>query len=195
MTSDSFIEVVQDAVDLTGMTEIPMDDRTRLLSDNGPGYVSRAFGDYLRLGWDQTHPGLAIPSARSRLTGPCQYGGNLGSSVLHRADTLIWLQLPWWVIFWRSFKRSICRARDRNLICGENVESWRHTVFSRESLLLWYIKLALGGGYNRSIARREQRIREAGGHATVVYLTPARLSTCAKTTWFCSSRNSDLIRT
>ena len=49
MTSDSFIEVVQDAVDLTGMTEIPMDDRTRLLSDNGPGYVSRAFGDYLRL--------------------------------------------------------------------------------------------------------------------------------------------------
>ena len=49
MTSDSFIEVVQDAVDLTGMTEIPLDDRTRLLSDNGPGYVSRAFGDYLRL--------------------------------------------------------------------------------------------------------------------------------------------------
>jgi len=51
MTSDSFIEVVQDAVDLTGMTEIPLDDRTRLLSDNGPGYVSRAFGDYLRLVW------------------------------------------------------------------------------------------------------------------------------------------------
>ncbi len=37
VTSDSFIEVVQDAVDLTGMTEIPMEDRTRLLSDNGPG--------------------------------------------------------------------------------------------------------------------------------------------------------------
>jgi len=49
MTSDSFIEVVQDAVDLTGMTEVSLDDRTRLLSDNGPGYVSRAFGDYLRL--------------------------------------------------------------------------------------------------------------------------------------------------
>ncbi len=49
MTSDSFIEVVQDAVDLTGMTEVALDDRTRLLSDNGPGYVSRAFGDYLRL--------------------------------------------------------------------------------------------------------------------------------------------------
>ena len=49
MTSDSFIEVVQDAVDLTGMTEVPMEDRTRLLSDNGPGYVSRSFRDYLQL--------------------------------------------------------------------------------------------------------------------------------------------------
>ena len=29
MTSTSFIEVVQDAVDLTGMTEVPLDDRTR----------------------------------------------------------------------------------------------------------------------------------------------------------------------
>ena len=49
MTSDSFIEVVQEAVDHTGMTEIPVADRTRLLSDNGSGYVSRAFNDYLHL--------------------------------------------------------------------------------------------------------------------------------------------------
>ena len=31
------------------MTEVPVADRTKLLSDNGSGYVSRAFGDYLRL--------------------------------------------------------------------------------------------------------------------------------------------------
>ena len=31
------------------MTEIPVQDRTRLLSDNGSGYVSRAFRDYLHL--------------------------------------------------------------------------------------------------------------------------------------------------
>ena len=49
MTSDSFIEVVQEAVDETGMTEIPVENRTSLLSDNGPGYVSRAFNDYLHL--------------------------------------------------------------------------------------------------------------------------------------------------
>ena len=31
------------------MTEIPVADRTKLLSDNGSGYVSRAFDDYLHL--------------------------------------------------------------------------------------------------------------------------------------------------
>jgi transposase InsO family protein len=49
MTSDSFIEVVQEAVDRTGMTEVSVADRTSLLSDNGSGYVSRAFNDYLHL--------------------------------------------------------------------------------------------------------------------------------------------------
>ena len=47
MTSDSFIEVVQEAVDRTGMDQVPVTHRTSLLSDNGPGYVSRAFRDYL----------------------------------------------------------------------------------------------------------------------------------------------------
>ena len=49
MTSDSFIEVIQEAVDMTGMTEVPMADRIRLLSYNGSGYASRAFNGYLRL--------------------------------------------------------------------------------------------------------------------------------------------------
>ena len=49
MTTDSLIQVVQLAVDRTSMTEVPLEDRTRLLSDNGSGYVSRAFRDYLNL--------------------------------------------------------------------------------------------------------------------------------------------------
>ncbi len=49
MTSDSLIQVVQLAIDATGMSEVPLEDRTRLLSDNGSGYVSRAFRNYLRL--------------------------------------------------------------------------------------------------------------------------------------------------
>jgi putative transposase len=49
MSANSLIEVVQQAVDATGMTDVPVEDRTRLLSDNGSGYVSRAFRDYLNL--------------------------------------------------------------------------------------------------------------------------------------------------
>jgi putative transposase len=49
MSANSLVEVVQEAVDVTGMTDVPVEDRTRLLSDNGAGYVSRAFRDYLNL--------------------------------------------------------------------------------------------------------------------------------------------------
>ena len=49
MLANSLIEVVQEAVDATGMTEVPVEDRTKLLSDNGAGYVSRAFREYLYL--------------------------------------------------------------------------------------------------------------------------------------------------
>jgi transposase InsO family protein len=49
MAAPSLIEVVQQAVDLTNMTDVPIEDRTTLLSDNGPGYLSRRFTQYLRL--------------------------------------------------------------------------------------------------------------------------------------------------
>ena len=49
MTVASLIEVVQGAVDVTGMTGEPVDDRTRLLTDNGPGHIARAFREYLQL--------------------------------------------------------------------------------------------------------------------------------------------------
>jgi putative transposase len=49
MAADSLIEVVQQAVDATGMTDVPVTHRIKLLSDNGSGYISRAFNDYLNL--------------------------------------------------------------------------------------------------------------------------------------------------
>jgi transposase InsO family protein len=49
MAAGSLIDVVQGAVDATGMTDVPLEDRTKLLSDNGPGYLSGQFNGYLRL--------------------------------------------------------------------------------------------------------------------------------------------------
>jgi putative transposase len=49
MTGGSLEDVVQQAVDFTGMTDVPLEDRTVLLSDNGAGYISQQFNQYLRL--------------------------------------------------------------------------------------------------------------------------------------------------
>jgi len=49
MAATSLIAVVQKAVDITGMTDVLVENRTVLLSDNGSGYLSRQFGEYLRL--------------------------------------------------------------------------------------------------------------------------------------------------
>ena len=49
MAAGSLIDVVQQAMDLTGMTDVTVEDRTALRSDNGPGYLPRQFNDYLRL--------------------------------------------------------------------------------------------------------------------------------------------------
>ena len=49
MAATSLIDVVQKAVDITGMTDVPVENRTVLLSDNGSGYLSRQFVEYLRL--------------------------------------------------------------------------------------------------------------------------------------------------
>ena len=51
MTGDSLIQVLQLGVDLPQVDtpSHPLEDRTRLLSDNGSGYVSRSFRGYLNL--------------------------------------------------------------------------------------------------------------------------------------------------
>jgi putative transposase len=49
MTSASISEVVERGVEFTGMKNVPVEDRTRLVSDNGSSYLSHAFEDYLRM--------------------------------------------------------------------------------------------------------------------------------------------------
>lgn len=49
MAAPSLIEVVQEAVDVTQMSDVPVEDKTTLLSDNGSGYLSRRFSQYLSL--------------------------------------------------------------------------------------------------------------------------------------------------
>ncbi len=67
------------------------------------------------------------------------YYSVLRDLVVGQADTVIWVNMPWRVVFWRIFLRAIRRASDRQRVCGDNYENWRHTFLSRKSLLWWYI--------------------------------------------------------
>jgi RNA-directed DNA polymerase len=41
--------VVEQAIAWTGVQGVPVEDRTRLVTDNGPGYISHAFEQYLAM--------------------------------------------------------------------------------------------------------------------------------------------------
>ena len=60
--------------------------------------------------------------------------------LLDRADTMIWLDLPFRVTFGRVLCRTLKRRRDREVLWNGNVEPPLHTFFtSREHILRWAV--------------------------------------------------------
>ena len=47
MTGETTSQLIQQAVEATGMLDVPLQQKVRLLSDNGSGYVSGPFNEYL----------------------------------------------------------------------------------------------------------------------------------------------------
>jgi adenylate kinase family enzyme len=81
--------------------------------------------------------------------------GNYGDArdlVLPRADTVVWLHLPFRTVYSRLVKRTLVRSAKGAELWNGNRESWRQTLFSRESMLWWGIKTR---------TRTHERIREA----------------------------------
>jgi len=79
----------------------------------------------------------AINTSRGGWIVDGNYSSRLESLVTGQCDTVIWIDLPWSVMFWRITLRAISRAITGEEICGENIESWRQ-MFSHNSLL-WYL--------------------------------------------------------
>ena len=73
---------------------------------------------------------------------------------LSRADTIVWLHIPWRVSFWRVLKRTVSRAWTKEPVYENSParESWRLSFLSRNSILWWSIHHHRAGV--RSIRRR-----------------------------------------
>ncbi len=56
------------------------------------------------------------------------------------ATHLLWLRLPFPVVFWRLFKRTMRRIFTKEPIAGGNIETFKHQFFSKDSIFLWVLK-------------------------------------------------------
>lgn len=60
--------------------------------------------------------------------------------VWDRADTVVWLDLPFRVHLWRILSRGLRRSVRRELLWGTNRETLRSNFLSRNALLWWLFK-------------------------------------------------------
>ena len=83
-----------------------------------------------------------------------------------RGTTVIWLNYPFRVVFWRALCRTVRRAATREELFSGNRESFRKSFFSRDSILLWVIT-----SYRR-LRRNYRRILDSGDfpHLRVIEL-------------------------
>lgn len=89
--------------------------------------------------------------------------------VLPKAETVVWLRLPFPLVFWRLLKRTVTRAWTGESLWGTNYESWRQSFLSRDSILLWCI--THWRAHIRGIA---ESLHEISHHADVVVLRSMR---------------------
>ena len=67
------------------------------------------------------------------------YHGKLGTSVVERADTVVFLDLPHRVALRRVLWRTLSRAAKREELWNGNRETFRN-AFSRDSIVWWVIR-------------------------------------------------------
>ncbi|MFT7131416.1 MAG: hypothetical protein ACI81O_000118 [Cyclobacteriaceae bacterium] len=57
-----------------------------------------------------------------------------------RATTMIWLNYSFGLVLFRAFTRSVIRAATRQPLFSGNIETFRQTFLSRESIIWWVLK-------------------------------------------------------
>jgi adenylate kinase family enzyme len=84
--------------------------------------------------------------------------------LLAEADTVIWLRLPFFVVYPRLVKRTLRRAVTRELLWGTNRERWRD-VLGPQSMLIWGIT-----NWKAHFRKTRARLRSAPPGVRIVVL-------------------------
>lgn len=89
--------------------------------------------------------------------------------VWSRADTIIWLNYRFSLVLYRALKRTITRLINREKVCNGNVESFRQSFFSRDSILLWVLHTYARNKRNYTTILRQP---EYAGHRVIELNSP-----------------------
>ena len=110
-----------------GLAYIDLDELHHL-----PGWQERPVEDFRRLLRE------AIRGERWVVAG--NYTDRAQHITWPAADTLIWLDMPFWPNFWRLLKRTLHRVYTGEKICNGNTEELFKQFFTKDSILLWFLK-------------------------------------------------------
>jgi adenylate kinase family enzyme len=86
----------------------------------------------------QARVDAALDAAPGGWVADGKYHGKIGTSVLARADTVVFLDLPFWVALRRVIWRTLSRIVRREELWNGNRESLR-LALSRESIVWWVV--------------------------------------------------------
>ncbi len=95
-------------------------------------------------GWDEAPDDLFRERALAALVGDCwTTDGNYSKVrdiVWGRADTVVWLDYSFPLVFWRIFKRTVWRGISRQELWGTGNRENLLRMFTRDSMLWWVIR-------------------------------------------------------
>ena len=86
-----------------------------------------------------------------------------------RADTIVWLDLPFPVTLWRLTRRTVRRVATREELWNGNRETFRAAFMSRDSLYIWLFRT-----HWAKRRRYERVIPEEYPHLTLIRITSRR---------------------
>jgi adenylate kinase family enzyme len=68
------------------------------------------------------------------------YESKLEDTVIGASDTIVWLDLPFWVKARRLLRRTAHRIRHDVELWSGNKENWRNVLIGRDALFWWMVK-------------------------------------------------------